>query len=504
LTALAPSRGRARQPAAPAEAGRETLTGAAILGAVAGLAGGTAFGAAITELGNLPAMALLLLAGSPVLGFVAHILVSAMVGAIFGVLVRWGRPGPGETVCIGVAFGALWWYLLPLTLMPVLLGVAPAWDLATAQQQLPGLLGHLLYGGVTGLALVVLRRPAGWPAGITPGRLLTGALAGGLGTWLVAAALAGHLEPAVAAATADRSPTLAPLVAGLVVGPLFGIGWVLLYPGRQVPAGVALVRGQAYGFLWWVGAELTVVSVLNGNGLAWSVEQARTRFPSLVGFVLAGTAVALLDGRLAALSRLLFSDDAPSRSTRGGLGALLRDAAAGTAGGLLFTLVTWQTGILAELARLVGGTMAAGLTVHLLVATVLGISYGQLFRRDAWELGTAMAWGVAYGLLWWLLGALTLLPMLLGGAPQWSAAAAAAAFPSLVGHITYGIGLGAAFNVLETRLGLGRARRLLNDPALARPAGAPSPDESAAGPLWAVLLVLLLIVSVVVAGPAGP
>ena len=354
---------------------------------------------------------------------------------------------------------------------------------------------------MTGLALVVLRRPGGWPAGITAGRLLNGALAGGLGTWLVAVALAGHLDPAVAATMADRSPTLTPLVAAFVVGPVLGIGWVLLYPDRHVPTGVTLVRGQAYGFLWWLWAELTIVSVLNGNGLAWSVEQARSRFPSLIGFVLAGTAVALLDSRLTAISRLLFSDEVPSRTGKGGFQAVLRDAAAGTIGGLLFTLVTWQTGILAQLAQLVGGTAPAGLAVHLLVSTALGISYGQLFRRDAWELGTAMAWGVAYGLLWWVLGALTLLPMLMGGAPQWSAPAAAEAFPSLVGHITYGIGLGAAFHVLETRFGLGRARRVLSSQA---PAGLTAPDDVlAAGPLWAALLVLLLTIPVVVSGATG-
>ena len=289
-----------------------------------------------------------------------------------------------------------------------------------------------------------------------------------------------------------------------MVGPLLGIGWVLLYPGRSVPTGVALVRGQVYGFIWWVGAELSVVSLLEGNGLAWSVEQARTRLPSLLGFMLAGTLVALLDGRLAAVGRLLFSDEVPVRASGGGYQAVLRDAAAGTIGGLLFTLVTWQTGILAELARLVGGSIPAGLAAHLAMATVLGVSYGQLYRRDAWELGTAMAWGVAYGLLWWVLGALTLLPMLLGGAPQWSAPAVQAAFPSLVGHIAFGVGLGASFHVLETRLGSGRLQRRLGDgwggPQRERQGDGDEDARGGPGPLWAVLLVVLLTLPVVVAG----
>jgi hypothetical protein len=90
VTTVAPTPGSAL-----AGAERETPVGAAVVGAVAGLAGGTAFGAAVAELGNLPAMGLLLLAGSPAIGFGAHILVSALVGAIIGVLVGWARPGPG-------------------------------------------------------------------------------------------------------------------------------------------------------------------------------------------------------------------------------------------------------------------------------------------------------------------------------------------------------------------------------------------------------------------------
>ena len=49
--------------------------------------------------------------------------------------------------------------------------------------------------------------------------------------------------------------------------------------------------------------------------------------------------------------------------------------------------------------------------------------------------GVSGAWtsriALIYGLLWWLLGPLTLLPILLGAPPQWTLAAASATFPSL-------------------------------------------------------------------------
>lgn len=55
------------------------------------------------------------------------------------------------------------------------------------------------------------------------------------------------------------------------------------------------------------------------------------------------------------------------------------------------------------------------------------------------------------GFLWWILGPLTLMPVFLGGTPQWTAAEAALAFPALIGHLGYGAGLGLTFYLLEAR-----------------------------------------------------
>ena len=39
---------------------------------------------------------------------------------------------------------------------------------------------------------------------------------------------------------------------------------------------------------------------------------------------------------------------------------------------------------------------------------------GLLFRRESYTYGVGLAWGLVYGLMWWLLGPLTLMPILLG------------------------------------------------------------------------------------------
>ena len=48
-----------------------------------------------------------------------------------------------------------------------------------------------------------------------------------------------------------------------------------------------------------------------------------------------------------------------------------------------------------------------------------------------------MSWGAAYGLLWWFLGPLTILPKWQGNPLDWSYQRSAALFGSLVGHIIY-------------------------------------------------------------------
>ncbi|MFI1398225.1 hypothetical protein [Streptomyces sp. NPDC020681] len=117
----------------------------AALGALAGLVGGLVFGAVMAQIGFLPTVAALVRADSPALGFAVHLLIAAVIGAIFGVLVARQQ----ELLLWGLAYGFLWWFLGPLTLLPVLLGDPVAWDVATARALIPSLLGHLAYGAAT-------------------------------------------------------------------------------------------------------------------------------------------------------------------------------------------------------------------------------------------------------------------------------------------------------------------------------------------------------------------
>ena len=423
-------------------------------GIPAGLAGGLVFGAAMTQIGVLPTIAGIVRADSAVVGFVVHMCVAAAIGAGFALLVARQRPGAGETLFWGLTYGALWWFLGPLTLLPLFLGDPVEWTLASAQAEFPGLLGHLLYGATTALAYVALTQPRT----LLPirGAVLRGAAAGLLPAWLLAASLASENDLLATSTAMSDAPAEVSMVVTLTVGAVAGAGFAILYPRLVDSAGVSLIRGVVYGFLLWVVIPLTLLPVLEGRGLSWSLEETRAGFETLPGYLLLGGLLGLGYHVLCALARLLLSDDVRELGREGagarGLRALGQGALAGLVGGLLFTLIMLQIDFLPTVAQLVGSdSSVTGFLVHLVIANVIGASYGVLFRGQSYDVGSAVGWGVAYGFCWWVLGALTLLPVFLGGSPQWTAAGAAAAYPALIGHLLYGAGLGAIFYVLEAR-----------------------------------------------------
>jgi uncharacterized membrane protein YagU involved in acid resistance len=242
----------------------------------------------------------------------------------------------------------------------------------------------------------------------------------------------------------------------LMTGVLAGVGYALLYPRPGDSAGAGLIRGSVYGFFWWVAAALTLLPLLNSGHLAWSLDAARSSFALLPGFLLFGAATALFYHGFDALTRLLFADITLHDDQEGvgtqGLRALGRGILAGTIGGLLFTVVMVQLGFLPTVAGLIGSTSPlTGFIVHLVISDLIGISYGLLFQRQSYDIGSALGWGVSYGFFWWILGPLTLMPILLGAPPQWTIEAAAGALGSLIGHLVYGAGLGITFYLLEAR-----------------------------------------------------
>jgi hypothetical protein len=362
-----------------------------------------------------------------------------------------------------------------------------------------------VYGLVTALAFVVVRREQ-LEIRFDRGSLARGAVAGGVGALLLGSVLHGQSgQPAVSASMIDSSAPVAWVVT-IGLGVMAGVGYGVLHPDADGGTGPALIRGLANGFAWWIAAALTVIPVLAGDGLRWSVDDIRAGFATFPGYLLfLGAIPALIHHLLTLLWRGLV-DDVSMRAEEGigtqGLRATGRGVLAGLAGGLAFTIIMVQIGYLSTVASLVGqGSTLVGLIVHLAIATIIGVAYGFLFIRRSNDAGSALGWGVAYGVLWWLLGPLTLLPVFLGDTPQWTVQAATDAYPALIGHLAYGAFLGTAFFRLEARHNPWWISR--SDAEAARAAEAADQLVSSAPGLWALTALIALTIPVLLGAPPG-
>src|SRR5581483_3220318 len=58
---------------------------------------------------------------------------------------------------------------------------------------------------------------------------------------------------------------------------------------------------------------------------------------------------------------------------------------------------------------------------------------------------SSLAWGAAYGIFWWFLGPLTLIPLVMGQPVDWSLEAARGLHGAFVGHVWYGLVVGLVY-----------------------------------------------------------
>jgi uncharacterized membrane protein YagU involved in acid resistance len=123
-------------------------------GVVGGVAGGLVFGAMMAAMGMLPMVASVVGSKSALIGFLYHMFNSVVIGAIFGFLFGAQSRTYGLGAVLGLLYGAIWWVLGPMILMPLMLGMGLQFGAAFSPPMLMSLVGHLLYGLITGLVYV--------------------------------------------------------------------------------------------------------------------------------------------------------------------------------------------------------------------------------------------------------------------------------------------------------------------------------------------------------------
>ncbi len=200
----------------------------------------------------------------------------------------------------------------------------------------------------------------------------------------------------------------------------------------------------AGAFLIWIAASgFTIVALRAQSDPSAMMDVIRERFPLLVALVVVAAPLGLTAGAIGRIG-------GPAAGRFSLARALCAGGFAGLAGGWAFGKWMEQAGFFPLVAGLIRSDSAmVGATLHFLIAGIIGATFGLLFQREIRGLGSSLAWGAAYGIVWWFVGALTLLPLLTGHRPDWTYAHAAVLFGSLVGHIVYGLIVGLFYAAVD-------------------------------------------------------
>ncbi len=407
----------------------------------------------------------------------------ALFGFAFGVFFARRATSAGAGLVWGLSFAFLAWVMLPL-----MGGARNLAMLADAREHFPELVAALVCLGLpVGLALGIrgsYHDRASEPDFHLGRAIVAGGLAGTIaGSIFSRWMYIGEFFPLLAG-FGDLSSRQVTVIfhfgVALVIGSTFG----LLFQRDIRSYGSSMGWGLGYGIFWWFLGQLTILPALSGGPLDWSADRGSQLFGSLVGHIVYGLILGVVYAGLDRFWVRLFIQSDPLNREKEGPGfrflrSLQWGAAAGLVGGLVSSPVMFATGILLKFAALGAGlSIFFGLLVHLLVSVLLGMIYGLLFRNEAPNLGLGASWGWLFGMIWWYLGPLTLLPLLRTGECDWRVQAASALMPSLLGHLIWGAATAFTFLFLERRY----IRWLMLDPRAAarelrrtRPVGTPAP-----------------------------
>jgi uncharacterized membrane protein YagU involved in acid resistance len=425
----------------------------------------------------------------------------ATYGLLFALLVARRANSIGAGLLWGLGYALLLWLIVPAGFITTVGHMSQI--LANVHAHFPTLVAYMLCTGLPlGLTAGIIgsyqARNEKAPLNIVRA-LVVGSLAGLVGGWFYGRWLGQVNAFVLIAGIVNSNAKPVGIVVHYGIAAVIGASFGLLFQRDMRGYGSSLCWGLAYGLFWWFLGALTLFPVLHGQALDWSYQQASAAFGTLVGHVVYGIVLGLIYALLDRLWIGFFIEadpirrDVESPATQT-LQSLIWGAIASLAGGLLFSIVMIETGVLPHLAALVGGSSPEqGFAVHLVISTLIGMAYGVLFKYEAPDVGSSFAWGMLYGLAWWFVGPLTLLPILLGGSVLWTVQATNLLLPSLIGHLVYGAVTACICFYLERRhfqWFLIDQRLAAREKRLRRPVGTPAPA------LWLFVLGLGILLPI--------
>ena len=420
---------------------------------------------------------------------VSGAMLGASFGLAFGLFFAHRATSSGAGLIWGLAAAFLLWLVLPAGILPWLAGSGHRMaKLADAREQFPTLVAYLICLGMpVGVALGVcgslrgrLRsQPFHWWRAIIVGGF-SGVLGGMIfGHW----SSVGDFFPLLGGLAAPHS-RVATVAVEFGVAMFIGSSFGLLFQRDVRGYGSSMGWGLGFAIFWWFLGPLTLFPLASRTPWDWSADQGSDLFGSLVGHILYGLILGVAYATIDRLWVKLFIESDPLNREPEGPGLLvLRSlgwgALAGLAGGLVSSPVMMATGVLPKIAGVdTPLSIFHALLWHLVVSAVIGMTFGLLFRRESSSIALGVMWGWLFGMIWWYLGPMTFLPLLLAGEIDWRTSAASALLPSLMGHLIFGATTAFVFLLLERHY----TRRMLLSPRTAahelrrvRPVGTPAP-----------------------------
>lgn len=135
----------------------------------------------------------------------------------------------------------------------------------------------------------------------------------------------------------------------------------------------------------------------------------------------------------------------------------------GIAGGVVFGVLMAGMNVLPMVGMLVGIPSAfAGFAVHMAVSIFVGGTFGLMFGGLGKSYPRSAIAGVTYGVVWWVLGPLTLMPTFLGMGIHFAQAGSPTNLASLAGHILFGFIAGLVFHTVNRRASAELSQTLRN------------------------------------------
>ena len=281
---------------------------AVVVGGLAGIVGGWAFGQWMAKVDHFPLIAGLIHLSSRNAGVALHFVFAFIIGASFGLLFQRDVRGYGSCLGWGLGYGIFWWFLGPMTITPLWQWRSLDWSYYHGQELFGSLVGHIVYGLIVGvlyaavdrlwIALFIesdpINRQPEAPGSRTVRSIGWGAVAGLIGglVFLPIIAVVTGLSK-IAGVVGCTSPAVGVTVHLLSSG-LIGITYGLLFERESPDFAAGIAWGLLYGLVWWFAGRLTLFPILQGRSFTWTHEAAADALPLLVGHLIYGAITAVV------------------------------------------------------------------------------------------------------------------------------------------------------------------------------------------------------------------